>query len=57
MQNDPAKSKYFQSLNGNWKFKWVDKPANRPLGFWKTNYDETIWAYDRKNKSVQRKFL
>ncbi len=44
LQNDPAQSKYFQSLNGNWKFKWVDKPANRPLGFWKTNYDDSHWV-------------
>ncbi|MEO8568224.1 MAG: glycoside hydrolase family 2 TIM barrel-domain containing protein [Ginsengibacter sp.] len=44
MQNDPAQSKYFQSLNGNWKFKWVDKPADRPLAFWKTDYDDSHWV-------------
>ncbi len=40
---DPAQSQYFQSLNGPWKFKWVPKPADRPLGFWKTNYDASHW--------------
>ncbi|MEP7230510.1 MAG: glycoside hydrolase family 2 TIM barrel-domain containing protein [Ginsengibacter sp.] len=44
LQNDPGRSKYFQSLNGNWKFKWVDKPANRPLDFWQTNFDDSHWV-------------
>ncbi|KAA9039609.1 DUF4981 domain-containing protein [Ginsengibacter hankyongi] len=44
MHNDMQHSKYFQSLNGNWKFNWVDKPADRPLGFWKTNYDDSHWV-------------
>ncbi len=44
LQNDPSQSQYFQSLDGNWKFKWVDKPANRPLGFWKMNFDDSHWV-------------
>ncbi len=44
LQDYPTHSKYFQSLNGNWKFRWVDKPANRPLGFWKANYDDSHWV-------------
>lgn len=39
----PEQSQYFQSLNGTWKFKWVPKPADRPLGFWKTDYDASRW--------------
>lgn len=42
-KNNPALSKDFMSLNGFWKFKWVPKPADRPLGFWKTDYDDTHW--------------
>ena len=30
---NPNKSTYFISLNGNWKFNWVKKPANRPKTF------------------------
>src|SRR5665213_3173507 len=37
-------SKYFQSLDGDWKFKWVDKPADKPLGFWKTDYNDSHWV-------------
>ncbi len=44
LQNDMSKSAYFQSLDGQWKFKWVDKPDDRPLGFWKTDYDDNHWV-------------
>jgi beta-galactosidase len=35
---------FYKSLNGNWKFRWTKKPADRPLDFWKTDYDATTWA-------------
>ncbi len=44
LQNEMQQSKYFQSLNGDWKFKWVDKPADRPLGFWQNDYDDSHWV-------------
>ena len=40
---DPSRSENFQSLNGRWKFKWVPKPADRPLGFWRVDYDDSHW--------------
>jgi beta-galactosidase len=43
LKDDKEQSKNFQSLNGNWKFKWVDKPADRPFGFWEINYDDSHW--------------
>ncbi|MFX1242067.1 MAG: glycoside hydrolase family 2 TIM barrel-domain containing protein [Promethearchaeota archaeon] len=36
-------SKYYKSLNGNWKFKWVNKPSERPIQFYKSNYDVSEW--------------
>lgn len=38
-QNSP----YYQSLNGDWKFFWVEKPADKPEGFYKVGYDVTSW--------------
>jgi beta-galactosidase len=35
---------YFKSLNGNWQFKWVGKPADAPVGFDKTEFDASKWA-------------
>ena len=43
LKNDLVESKYFQSLNGEWKFNWADKPGDRPLGFWKTDYNDSHW--------------
>lgn len=36
-------SAYFISLNGTWKFNWVQDPAKRPLDFYKTDYNDTNW--------------
>ncbi len=36
-------SKYFKSLNGNWKFHCVLKPDDRPLDFYKLDYDVSQW--------------
>lgn len=36
-------SKHYKSLNGKWKFKWVKKPADRPIDFYKVDYDVSKW--------------
>ncbi len=36
-------SSYARSLNGLWKFNWVDWPQKRPVNFYKTNYDVSNW--------------
>ncbi len=41
---DKTKSSWFQSLNGDWKFNWSLKPAERPEGFYKTNFDDSSWT-------------
>ncbi|MDH4351378.1 MAG: beta-galactosidase, partial [Gemmatimonadota bacterium] len=40
---DPARSPYYQSLNGTWEFRYVDHPADRPVGFWRDDYDRRDW--------------
>lgn len=37
-------SEFHKSLNGKWKFNWVSKPDERPLDFYKTNYNDSDWA-------------
>jgi beta-galactosidase len=36
-------SDFYQLLNGNWKFHWVKQPSERPLDFYKTNFDVSSW--------------
>ena len=36
-------SAYYQSLNGTWKFNWVEKPADKPTDFHQENYDDSKW--------------
>ena len=33
----------YLSLNGDWQFYWVPKPADRPRDFYKNNYDVSSW--------------
>ena len=37
------KSRYYQSLNGDWKFNWVKKPAKRPKEFYKKDFKDDDW--------------
>lgn len=34
----------YQLLNGMWKFNWVQRPADRPEDFFKTDFDDSAWA-------------
>jgi beta-galactosidase len=38
-----ATSPYYELLSGNWKFHWVPKPDDRPVDFYKENYDVSKW--------------
>lgn len=37
------KSPLIQSLNGRWKFHWVERPADRPVDFFKESFDVSRW--------------
>ena len=43
LKNDPAKSPFYKSLNGIWKFNWVRKPSDRPINFYRHDYDVSQW--------------
>jgi beta-galactosidase len=36
-------SPFFKLLNGAWKFHWVCKPADRPIDFYRPEYDVSRW--------------
>lgn len=39
-----ARSPYYVSLNGDWKFHWAAKPAERPVDFYRVGFDDTTWS-------------
>lgn len=39
---EPGSSRYL-SLNGTWKFHWVKQPSERPVDFYKTDYNVSTW--------------
>lgn len=39
----PENSKFWQSLNGDWKFHWAPDPDSRPKDFYQTEYDVSSW--------------
>ncbi len=43
LRNKPDISPFFISLNGNWKFHWVRKPADKPEKFYEIKFDDQHW--------------
>ncbi|VBB44759.1 Beta-galactosidase [uncultured Paludibacter sp.] len=41
--DDYSKSPWYINLNGMWKFNWVPKPADKPVDFYKTTFDDSNW--------------
>src|SRR3954465_8282445 len=44
LQDVPVTSPWYISLNGPWKFHWVKQPSERPVDFYKTDFDVTQWS-------------
>ncbi|HEY5508358.1 MAG TPA: glycoside hydrolase family 2 TIM barrel-domain containing protein, partial [Paludibacter sp.] len=44
LQCDIKASENYFSLNGQWKFNMVTKPALRPLNFYTVNFDDQSWT-------------
>ncbi|WP_101446606.1 glycoside hydrolase family 2 TIM barrel-domain containing protein [Pontibacter ramchanderi] len=42
-QKEKEKSQFFLSLNGTWKFNWVQDPRKRPTEFYKTDFNDASW--------------
>ncbi|MFX1454539.1 MAG: glycoside hydrolase family 2 TIM barrel-domain containing protein [Promethearchaeota archaeon] len=43
LHGNREESKFYKSLNGIWKFHWVMKPADRPIDFYKIQYNVDNW--------------
>ncbi|MCK4826422.1 beta-galactosidase, partial [bacterium] len=43
LTEEKTASPYFKSLNGQWKFHWVNKPADRPKQFFQSDFDDSCW--------------
>jgi beta-galactosidase len=43
LKGDRDGSPFFCSLNGQWNFHWVNKPADRPVEFYRPDYDVSGW--------------
>jgi len=43
MEGNREASPFYKSLDGDWRFNWVLKPADRPVDFYKTDYDDSGW--------------
>lgn len=43
IKDDPKKSPFYTSLNGEWEFNLVTKPQDRPFYFFKEDYDTSDW--------------
>ncbi|MFI3315301.1 MAG: glycoside hydrolase family 2 TIM barrel-domain containing protein [Rikenellaceae bacterium] len=39
----PENSKYWESLDGDWKFNWSPDPDSRPEDFYKESFDVSSW--------------
>lgn len=39
----PENSRYWMSLDGDWKFKWVKEPSLRQTDFYRADFDDTSW--------------
>ena len=42
--NTKAKSTRYLSIEGNWKFHWVESANERPEGFYALKYDDSKWG-------------
>lgn len=44
LKNKKEASRFYQSLDGNWKFNYTENPANRPQDFYKNSFDDSKWG-------------
>jgi beta-galactosidase len=53
-RTDGTASPFVRSLNGSWKFHWVARPADRPVEFYRPEYDVSGWDEIAVPASIER---
>ena len=43
MQGDWSASPWYQSLNGSWRFRWSPNPNERPVEFYRPDFNDSDW--------------
>ncbi len=43
LRNERKSSPFYLSLNGRWKFHWVERPADKPANFYLDKFDLSDW--------------
>ncbi len=43
LENNKSISPFYQSLNGFWKFNWVERPADSPENFYDPSFSDSGW--------------
>jgi beta-galactosidase len=43
LTRDRERSPWYRSLNGTWRFRYVDHASDRPVGFWRDDADLSGW--------------
>lgn len=49
----PENSKYYMSLDGQWRFNWVGNPSERPLDFMNPKFNDSSWDFIKVPASWQ----
>ena len=44
LEGDREASPWFKLLNGDWKFRWSERPTLRPVNFYETDFDDSSWS-------------
>lgn len=43
LRSDQTNSPFYLSLNGDWKFQWVERPELRSTNFFAADFDDSAW--------------
>ncbi|MFA9453555.1 MAG: glycoside hydrolase family 2 TIM barrel-domain containing protein, partial [Candidatus Aminicenantaceae bacterium] len=45
IEGERKRSPFYHSLNGQWRFNWVEKPVQRPEDFFRSDFDDSQWDH------------